>query len=100
MFSTAFYEASALFRLLPSIVLPHATNIQLLFGEGEALFPIGSLRDPIYNLRFPIPRVEAGYNTSTVAPAGRERRRKGNLVVSDETSIYGYGSCVTLTTHR
>jgi hypothetical protein len=30
-------------------------------------------------------RVEAGKNTSTVMPASRNRRRKGNPVVSGET---------------
>jgi hypothetical protein len=33
------------------------------------------------------PRVEAGYSTSTVIPAGRKRRWKGNPAVSDETAI-------------
>jgi hypothetical protein len=32
-----------------------------------------------------VSRVEAGRNTSTVIPASRKRRRKGNPVVSDET---------------
>jgi hypothetical protein len=32
--------------------------------------------------------VEAGKNTSTVIPASRKRRRKGNPVVSDETIVY------------
>jgi hypothetical protein len=32
---------------------------------------------------------EAGDNTSTVIPASRKRRRKGNPVVSDETLVYG-----------
>jgi hypothetical protein len=31
-----------------------------------------------------LPRVEAGKNTSTVIPASRNRRRKGNPVVSGE----------------
>jgi hypothetical protein len=31
------------------------------------------------------PRVEAGKNSSTVIPASRKRRRKGNPVVSGET---------------
>jgi hypothetical protein len=31
-----------------------------------------------------LPRVEAGKNTSTVIPASRKRRRKGNPVVSGE----------------
>jgi hypothetical protein len=31
------------------------------------------------------PRVEAGKNTSTVIPASRKRRQKGNPVVSGET---------------
>jgi hypothetical protein len=46
------------------------------------------------------PRVEAGKNTSTVIPASRKRRRKGNPVVSDETVIYDYESSATLTTGR
>jgi hypothetical protein len=33
-------------------------------------------------------------------PASRKRRQKGNLVVSDETVIYGYESSATLTTGR
>jgi hypothetical protein len=45
-------------------------------------------------------RVESGYNTSTVIPASRKSRRKGNPVVSDETVMYGYESSVTLTTDR
>jgi hypothetical protein len=32
-----------------------------------------------------LPCVEAGKNTSTVIPASRKRRRKGNPVVSGET---------------
>jgi hypothetical protein len=44
------------------------------------------------------PPVEAGKNTSTVIPASRKRRRKGNSVVSDETVMYGYESSATLTT--
>jgi hypothetical protein len=47
-----------------------------------------------------IPRVEAGKNTSTVIPASRKRRQKGNLVVSDETVMYGYETSATLTTER
>jgi hypothetical protein len=35
-------------------------------------------------------RVEAGKNTSTVIPASHKRRQKGNLVITDETVIYGY----------
>jgi hypothetical protein len=31
-----------------------------------------------------LPRVEAGKNTSTVMPASRKRRQKGNPVVSGE----------------
>jgi hypothetical protein len=46
------------------------------------------------------PRVEAGKNPSTVIPASRKRRRKGNPVVSDETVMYGYESSATLTTDR
>jgi hypothetical protein len=46
------------------------------------------------------PRVEAGKNTSTVIPASRKRRRKGNPVVSEETVMYGYESSATLTTGR
>jgi hypothetical protein len=42
--------------------------------------------------------VEAGKNSSTVIPASRKRRRKGNPVVSDETIMYGYESSGTLTT--
>jgi hypothetical protein len=41
-----------------------------------------------------LPRVEAGYNTSTVVPVSRKRRHKGNTV-SDETVKYGYWSSVT-----
>jgi hypothetical protein len=44
--------------------------------------------------------VEAGKNISTVIPASRKRRRKGNPVVSDETVICGYESSATLTTNR
>jgi hypothetical protein len=44
--------------------------------------------------------VEAGKNTSTVIPASRKRRWKGNPVVSDETVMNGYESSVTLTTDR
>jgi hypothetical protein len=43
---------------------------------------------------------EADKNTSTVIPASRKRRRKGNAVVSDETVMYGYESSATLTTDR
>jgi hypothetical protein len=32
-----------------------------------------------------LPRVEAGKNTSTVIPASRKRRQKGNPIVSGET---------------
>jgi hypothetical protein len=46
------------------------------------------------------PRVEASKNTSTVNPASRKRRRKGNPVVSDKTAIYSYESSATLTTDR
>jgi hypothetical protein len=45
-------------------------------------------------------RVETGKNTSTVIPASRKRRRKGNPVVPDETVMYGYESSATLTTDR
>jgi hypothetical protein len=48
----------------------------------------------------PSPHVEAGKNTSTVIPASRKRRRKGNPVVSDETVMYGYESSATLITDR
>jgi hypothetical protein len=44
-----------------------------------------------------LPRVEAGKNTSTVIPASRKRRRKGNPV---ETVMYGYEPSATLTTDR
>jgi hypothetical protein len=44
--------------------------------------------------------VEVGKNTSTVIPASRKRRRKGNPVVPDETIMYGYESSATLTTDR
>jgi hypothetical protein len=44
--------------------------------------------------------VEAGKNTSTEISASRKRRRKGNLVVSDEIKMYGNESSVTLTTDR
>jgi hypothetical protein len=44
--------------------------------------------------------VEAGKNTSTVIPASRKRRRKGNPVVSGEAVMYGYESSTTLTTDR
>jgi hypothetical protein len=40
--------------------------------------------------------VEAGKNTSTVIPASRKRRRKGNPVVSDEAVL----SSAALTTDR
>jgi hypothetical protein len=33
-----------------------------------------------------LPRVEAGKNTSTVIPASRKRRQKGNPIVSGETA--------------
>jgi hypothetical protein len=46
------------------------------------------------------PLVREGKNTSTVIPASRKRRRNGNLVVSDETVVYGYESFATLTTDR
>jgi hypothetical protein len=46
------------------------------------------------------PRVEAGMNTSTVIPASRKRRRKGNPVVSDETVMHGYESSATPATDR
>jgi hypothetical protein len=46
------------------------------------------------------PRVEAGKSTSTVIPASRKRRRKGNPVVSDETVMHGYEPSATLTTDR
>jgi hypothetical protein len=39
-------------------------------------------------------------NTSTVIPVSRKGRQKGNLVVSDETVMYGYESSETLTTDR
>jgi hypothetical protein len=35
------------------------------------------------------PRVEEGWNTSTVVPASRKRRQKGNTV-SDEAVQYGW----------
>jgi hypothetical protein len=44
--------------------------------------------------------VDAGKNTSTVIPASRKRRRKGNPVVSGETVMDGYESSATLTTDR
>jgi hypothetical protein len=44
--------------------------------------------------------VEVGKNTSTVTPASRKRRRKGNPVVSDETVMYDYKPSGTLTTDR
>jgi hypothetical protein len=47
-----------------------------------------------------IPRVDASKHASTVIPANRKRRRKGNPVVSDETLMYGYESSATLTTDR
>jgi hypothetical protein len=40
----------------------------------------------------PLPRVEAGKNTSTVIPASRKRRRKGNSVVSGDVRGYGKGT--------
>jgi hypothetical protein len=42
------------------------------------------------NLVFKVkhPRVQAGKNTSTVIPASRKRRRKGNPVVSDLYILY------------
>jgi hypothetical protein len=36
--------------------------------------------------------------SSTVIPASRKRRRKGNPVVSDEAVMYGNESSATLTT--
>jgi hypothetical protein len=44
--------------------------------------------------------VEAGYKTSTVIPASRKRRQKGNPVVSDVTVMYCYESSATLTTGK
>jgi hypothetical protein len=44
--------------------------------------------------------VEAVKNTSTVIPASRKRRRKGNPVVSDVTVMFGYESSATLTTGK
>jgi hypothetical protein len=44
--------------------------------------------------------VQAGKNTSTVIPANRKRRRKGNPIVSDETAMYSYETSATLTTDR
>jgi hypothetical protein len=38
-----------------------------------------------FNFNVLRPRVEAGKNTSTVIPASRKRRQKGNPVVSGET---------------
>jgi hypothetical protein len=38
---------------------------------------------------YKLSRVEAGKNTSTVVPARRKRRQKGNTV-SDETVKYSY----------
>jgi hypothetical protein len=46
------------------------------------------------------PGVEAGKNTSSVIPASRKRRRKGNPVVSGETVMYDHESSATLTTDR
>jgi hypothetical protein len=37
------------------------------------------------NITSRVPHVEAGKNTSTVIPASRKRRRKGNPVVSGDT---------------
>jgi hypothetical protein len=45
------------------------------------------------------PRVEAGWNTSTVIPVSRKRRQKKNSV-SDETVMYGYEPSTTLATDR
>jgi hypothetical protein len=42
----------------------------------------------------------SGCNTSTVIPASRKRRQKGNPVVSDETVMYANESSATLTTDR
>jgi hypothetical protein len=39
-------------------------------------------------------KLEAGYNTSTVVPANRKRRQKGNTV-SEETVNYGYWALIT-----
>jgi hypothetical protein len=61
------------------------------------------IRSLYYKVCIPVvPRVEAGKNTSTVTPANRKRRQKGNRVVSDETLMYEYGyeSSATLTTNR
>jgi hypothetical protein len=42
----------------------------------------------------------AGKNISTVIPASRKRRRKGNPVVSGETVMNGYEPSSSLTTDR
>jgi hypothetical protein len=47
-----------------------------------------------------ITRVEAVWNTFTIIPVSRKRRQNGNLVLSDETAIYGYESSATLATDR
>jgi hypothetical protein len=55
------------------------------------MFPFGPPRsyvEPSLNIEtikygHEYPRVEAGKNTSTVIPASRKRRRKGNPVVLD-----------------
>jgi hypothetical protein len=44
---------------------------------------------------FYVPRVEAGYSTSTVVPASRKRRRQNGNTVSDETVKYGYCALIT-----
>jgi hypothetical protein len=59
-----------------------------------------SVRDHKLSAIYDLRRVEAGKNTSTVIPASRKRRRKGNPVVSGETVMYGFESFATLTTDR
>jgi hypothetical protein len=46
------------------------------------------------------PRVEAGKNTSTVIPASRKRRQKGNPVVSDETVMHAWPLTDLTTNYR
>jgi hypothetical protein len=63
---------------------------------GNELFSSKGKVHFLINLIFGIN--EAGKNTSTVIPASRKRRRKGNPVASDETVMYDYESSATLTT--
>jgi hypothetical protein len=82
--------------------LEHPERYHYLSPRGLTCAPVcfSSPASCIAASRCNIPRVEAGKNTSTVIPASRKKRRKGNPVVSDETVMYGYESSATLTTDR